>query len=242
LTITQTITKTPLWKLLLFWLAFVVNVVLFFWLLPPDVRKRVLRQVLSLLLGTLAIIIALRYRLIQLPFLDGPPADQSNPAPLGGDAGAPIPTFSPPQMAPWWIFLISFLILAAVLLLLWWAYRSWLGAGSHRSSDLDAIRRIAESSLGEITSGHNWNDVIIQSYSRMNDAVHAGRGLQRALAATPREFADRLQSAGLPAHAVERLTRLFESARYGARASTQADINEAIACLNSILQACGQSQ
>jgi hypothetical protein len=239
--LTDTVTQTPLWKVLLFWLAFVVNVIVFFWLLPPDVRKRVIRQVLSLMLGTLALILALRYRLIQLPFLEGEPPAPNDLGNLGANGNSPIPAFSPPHMAPWWIFLISFIVLAAVLLLLWWAYRWWLGTG-RRASGLEAIRGIAESSLDEIASGHNWSDVIIQSYLRMNDAVHVGRGLQRSIASTPREFADRLRDAGLPAQAVERLTRLFESARYGAKSSTQSDINEAVACLNSILQACGQNQ
>ncbi len=59
---------------------------------------------------------------------------------------------------------------------------------------------------------------------------------------TPREFAERLQMTGLPAESVLRLTRLFESVRYGAHQSSQKEINEAVACLNSILSACGVAQ
>jgi hypothetical protein len=237
----ETITKTPLWKVLLFWAAFVLNLLVFFWLLPPDMRKRVLRQMLSLALGSFAILMALRYNLIDLPFLKTKPPDATNPAASAGGSGTPLPTFSPPQMAPWWVFLISFIVLAVFLWLLWAAYRWWLRP-ARRFSELDAIRNIAESSLGEIAAGHNWSDVIIQSYARMSEAVQASRGLQRARASTPREFAERLEQAGLPAQAVQRLTRLFESARYGAAGSSQKDINEAVACLNSILQACGQPQ
>lgn len=237
----ETITKTPLWKVLLFWLVFVINLLVFFWLLPPEMRKRVLRQMLSLALGMLAILIALRYSLIDLPFLKSKPVETSNPSAFGAGGNTPLPTFSPPQVAPWWVFLISFVVLAAFLWLLWAAYRWWLRP-AHRYSDLDAIRNIAEASLGAIAAGHDWSDVIIQSYVRMNEAVQASRGLQRARASTPREFAERLEQAGLPAHAVQRLTRLFESARYGAAGSSQNDINEAVACLNSILQACGQPQ
>ena len=75
----------------------------------------------------------------------------------------------------------------------------------------------------------------------MGEVVSARRGLQRADATTPREFAERLERAGLPADAVKRLTRLFEAVRYGSRLSDQSDVNEAVACLNSILQACGVS-
>jgi hypothetical protein len=67
------------------------------------------------------------------------------------------------------------------------------------------------------------------------------RGLYREYAMTPAEFAVRLQSAGLPPEPVNRLTRLFESVRYGARISAQRDVDEAIACLTSILKYCGES-
>ncbi len=242
ITVTEAIQATPLWKILLFWAAFVINLVLFFILLPPDARKRVLRQLISIALTILAVLMALRYRLIDLPLLQSPPVEPTNPAFGNGGANVPAPTFQPPQMAPWWVFLVSFLVLAAVMALLWLAYRWWMRAGGRSRSELDAIGAIAQSSLGEIAAGRDWGDVIIQSYVHMSEAVSKRRGLQRALATTPREFAQRLEQAGLPAQAVRRLTRLFESARYGARASSQAEVNEAVACLNSILQACGQTQ
>ena len=239
ITVNETIEKTPLWKILLFWLAFVINLVLFFFLMPPDARKRVLRRMIGIALGILGVLIALRYRLIDLPFLSSEPVEPTNPAFSNGGQNVPAPTFEPPQVTAWWVFLVSFLVLGAVMVLLWLAYRWWTRPGGRTRSDLDAIGAIAQSSLGEIAAGRDWGDVIIQSYVRMSEAVSTRRGLQRALATTPREFAQRLEQAGLPAQAVSRLTRLFESARYGARASSQAEVNEAVACLNSILQACG---
>jgi hypothetical protein len=238
----DTIAQTPLWKILLFWLALVINMVLFFFLMPKEMRKRVLRQMVSLALTALAVLIALRYRLINLPFLKQPPVEPSDQGPVGGGANEPLPAFQPPQMAPWWVFLVSFVVLAAVLTLLWLAYRWWMRPTGQRRSDLDAIEAIARSSLEEIASGRDSGDVIIQSYIRMSEAVGKRRGLERAPAATPREFAERLEQAGLPAREVSRLTRLFESVRYGGKASSQADVNEAVACLNSILQACGLAQ
>jgi hypothetical protein len=236
---TQALTRTPLWKILLIWLLFVVNLVLFFYLLPPEMRKRILRQMISFALGVLAIILALRYNLIRLPQFEAPP--QGDEATLGtGGAGSNAPEvgFQPPAIAQWWLILISILVLAIFLALLWLAYRWWAGSGARSSYELGEIRDIAQASLDDIAGGREWSDVIIQSYARMSEAVSRRRGLQRHWAATPREFASRLEQAGLPAHAVARLTRLFESARYGARASSQTDINEAVACLNSILQAC----
>ncbi len=239
---TDTVSNTPLWKILLIWAVFVINLVLFIFLLPPEARKRILRQIINFALTALAILLALRYRLIRIPVRASQPAEASNQPSSGGAASEALPVFQPPHMAPWWVFLISFLVLAAVLTLLWLAYRWWMRSSARSISDLDAIGAIARSSLGELAAGRDWGDVIIQSYARMSEAVSTKRGLERAAAMTPREFAERLEQAGLPARAVSRLTRLFEAARYGARTSSQADVNEAVACLNSILQACGLAQ
>ena len=242
LALTELVSKPPLWKVLLFWLAFVINLILFFYLIPRELRKRILRQIISLALGSLALLMALRYRLIQLPALQSDPVTQTNGSPAGTGASGSSPIFQPPQVTPWLTFLISFAVLCAVLLSLWLAYRWWVRSNSRKFSELDAIGAIAKASLDELASGHEWGDVIIRSYARMSETVSVRRGLQRSRATTPREFAERLEQAGLPAYAVERLTRLFESVRYGARASSQSDVNEAVACLNSILQACGVAQ
>ena len=73
---------------------------------------------------------------------------------------------------------------------------------------------------------------------RMTDAVGLARGMHRDESSTPREFADRLARKGLPASAVDELTRLFEAARYGATGTDQTAHRRAAACLESILHAC----
>ncbi len=113
--VTEMVSKPPLWKVLLFWLAFVVNLILFFYLIPPELRKRILRQLISLALGSLAILMALRYRLIQLPFLKTDPVTQTNRSSAGTAVKGLAPTFQPPHMTPWLTFLISFAMLCAVL-------------------------------------------------------------------------------------------------------------------------------
>jgi len=227
----ETISQTPLWKMLLFWLAFLVNVILFFFLLPPEVRKRIVRQVFSLAVSVLILLMALRYHLIQLPNLSVKPPDNGDQSASNLNPNSAAPVFHPPTMTPWLMFLISAVVLAVMLLLLWIGYRWWM----RTYRQLTPLNDIAD------IAGREWRDVIIQSYIRMGEVVSARRGLQRAQAVTPREFADRLERAGLPADAVQRLTRLFEAVRYGSRLSSQSDMNEAITCLNSILQACGVS-
>jgi hypothetical protein len=238
----ETLSQTPLWKLLLIWLAFVVNLVLFFYLLPPDVRKRIIRQFISFSIGLLILFIALRYRILQLPSLNSDPANEANQSPVGLNAGSLPPAFLPPQVTPWMIYLISLGVVLAFLLMAWAAQRWWMRSRAGKYPSLRDFANIAQSSLDDLASGRDWGDVIIQSYARMSAVVSIERGLQRQAAATPREFALRLEKAGLPAEAVNRLTRLFESVRYGTRKSDQADIKEAVACLNTILQACGIAQ
>ena len=241
LTIVDTVSSMPLWKVLLFWVLLAVNLVILFFLLPPAVRTRILRQTIYFALTALAILIALRYRMIQLPVPDTGPHNPVGPPSPASQGNGVIPEFQPPHVTPWWLFWISFVVLAVFLTLLWLAVR-WWRRGSRARSELGAIESIARSSLGQLASGRDWGDVIIQSYVKMSEAVSARRGLQRLRTMTPREFAERLEQAGLPAQSVHRLTRLFESARYGSRTSSQSDVNEAVACLNSILQACGQAQ
>ena len=234
------IADIPLWKILLFWAGFLGIFILLFLMLPADLRKRLIRQAISFGVGILVLLIALHYKLIQLPtfnFDSQAPPTESQPANLNPDFTAP--TFQPPAVAPWMIYLISFVVLLALLVLTWVGYRYWMRSHPRPSSKLGDLAAIARSSLNELASGRDWSDVIVQSYVRMSDVVSERRGLYRAEAMTPREFAERLENAGLPADAVKRLTRLFESVRYGARQSEPADINEAVACLNSILQACG---
>jgi len=231
--------STPLWKILLFWALAVINIVMFFWLLPPEVRKRLLRQVLGFAVGVLGLILALKYELIKLPQLGGEPAPGTGPAGATGPAGTGIPDFQPPQMPPWMLYLASLAAVLLVVVVCALFYRRWFGSAVGRSSSLNTIADIAQTSLHDLAGGRNWGDVIIECYARMNEAVSSRRGLMRPTSSTPREFADRLTRAGLPPDAVIRLTGLFESVRYGSNAGTEADIRDASDCLHAILRACG---
>jgi hypothetical protein len=230
---------TPVWSLLLIWLALVVNLALFLLLLPPEMRKRLLRQLIRFSLGILALALALRYRLLKLPELLLAPAAQGGTGIPGLGASPDAPTFRPPQIAPWLTYVISLLILWGILVLIWIAYRWWRRSRAGWSSPLGEIGDIARTSLSDLAAGRLWSDVVINAYARMTATVLDRRGLQRAADATPREFAARLTRAGLPHTAVEDLTRLFESVRYGGRQSGDKDARMAVACLEAILRSCG---
>jgi hypothetical protein len=230
---------TPVWKLLLLWSVLLVNIVLFLWLLPPEARKRIIRQVLSFALGALALMLALHYRMIQLPGLPPNPVEAAGGGAAPSGSGSTTLSFRPPQVTPWMAYLIALVVLWIVFLAVWYFYRRWKRLRGYQGGSLGALADIARSSLRDIGKGRQWTDIVIETYARMNDTVGTRRGLSRAAACTPREFAERLVSAGLPPDSVERLTRLFESVRYGGHASTDRDRREAVDCLEAIVRACG---
>jgi hypothetical protein len=230
---------TPLWKLLLLWLVFVINLALFFFLLPPEARKRILRQVISFALGMLALLLALRYRVIHLPEIAASPTEAAGSGLSQLAADSALPSFQRPQMTPWMTYVISLAALWVLFIVGWLYYHWWRRRRSTGNASLASLADIARSSLDNLAAGGQWGDVVIETYARMSDAVRTRRGLQREAATTAREFAGRLTKAGLPSDSVAGLTRLFETVRYGERTSSEGDRREAVACLESILRACG---
>lgn len=231
----------PLWKTLLFWGAICIDIILFLYFLPAELRKRLFRQAIRFAVSILALFLAFKYHLIEFPGINLSSADQVNRADAQLDPSAGIPSFQPPEISSLAVYLVSLGVILAILLLLWFAYRWWDRRYRRNASTLDSIADVARASLDDLRAGRDWTDVIIRSYVRMSEVVDVRRGLRRAQAMTPREFARRLERAGLPSDAVGRLTLLFEAARYGANQSSRSEVNEAVACLGSILQACGEA-
>lgn len=223
------------------WVALGILIALVGLLLSPEGRKRMLR----IIIRTAFIVWGVYFLLNRYPgmfdFLDpmmqgGAPAPQN----AGAAAGVPPPVFTPPQEAPWLSYVISLLIVLGLALLLWRAYHMWQVMNQRASRSTHDLARIVRSSLRDLSDGRDTTDVIMNCYFRMSDAVADRKNLQRGLSMTPTEFASRLQEAGLPGDAVRRLTRLFESVRYGQRKTGPKDVNEAVACLTAILQYCGE--
>ncbi len=234
----QVLNEEPVWKIVLFWAACCVYLVLFLLVLPAQLRKRILRQLLTLAVGILLFVLALKFHLLQLPELFTNGGQQTTAGSAGPGAGPPIPPFRAPSIAPWIGFLITLILLWIVFALAWLLQRWWRSRNGliHGPGGIESIAR---SALDDFASGRLWADIVIEAYSRMTEAVGSRRGLIRQHASTPREFADRLRQAGLPAESVSGLTRLFEAARYGGRSSGEDETREAVTYLESILRACG---
>jgi len=148
--------------------------------------------------------------------------------------------FTPPEETPLLSYLISVVVVLVAVFLAWKLYRVWqeLNAGGERP--LKEIAQVARATLRDLSDGRESTDVILNCYFRMSDVVGDKKKLQRETAMTPTEFARRLEQSGLPGDAVRRLTGLFERVRYGDHKAGPKETNEAVACLTTILQYCGE--
>ena len=222
-------------------MAFFILLALITVLLSPEGRKRMFRFLFRMAFTLWALYFLFnRYPGI-FDFMN-PTAEGPGQRPVEMDAGSsiPPPVFTPPKETPMLNYVISLLIVLGIIFVAWRMYLAWQEMNRHPSKSLQDLVRIARLSLRELSDGRETTDVIMNCYFRMSDAVSDRKNLQRGSSMTPSEFASRLEEAGLPGDAVRRLTRLFEGVRYGERKAGPKDVNEAVACLTTILQYCGE--
>jgi hypothetical protein len=148
--------------------------------------------------------------------------------------------FHPPQVSNLIIYLVSLTIILLFIFMAWIIYRRWHSRPPQKIfNSLEGLGEAARLALDDLAAGLDGQDAIIICYTRMSEVVMQKRDMERGKSRTASEFATRLISAGLPGDSVRRLTRLFESARYGMRESQPVEIEEAKACLTEIARYCG---
>jgi hypothetical protein len=238
--IVDQIVAVPFRAHLMMWGALLLVMVLVGFLLSPKLRK----QLLLAFLRTALIFLVLTYLLQndKLPFLKNIQFASQAGENLNNPGLPAPPVFQPPQVSPFLSYVLSLGIALLFIGLVmvanrWWAKQRQLQADE---LSLDDIALIARSSLDDISRGGDWENVIVNCYARMSQVASAKRGLHRHESMTPGEFASHLENAGLPADAIQRLTHLIESVRYGKFKSTQKENDEAINCLTAILLYCGE--
>lgn len=146
---------------------------------------------------------------------------------------APEMVYEQPALSPWLSIGVTFLALFVAVLIVWLTLR-------HRLRDqvpLDALADIAAQAVDELQAGMDYGDAIINCYASMIAVLDRQRGIRRRGNLTPAEFIAVLERARLPSASVRRLTALFERVRYGGKKPLQAEIDEAVACLNEIIAA-----
>lgn len=228
----------PLVQVVLFWLFIIIFTFIVLLLLNPKYRWRILRAVIRAALIFIFITWVMKIIARRL-------ADEVPPATAGGIANSPtvnpsrLPIYSPPSDVPWISYIFSLAIVLGIFLIGWWLWN--LSRRDRSQSIRENIADIARETLDEIAGGRDFSDTVTVCYLRMNDAVNSGHGIRRQDGMTPSEFANRLESVGLPGEPVRRLTRLFEAVRYGAKKPGQDESHEATVCLNAIIAACGET-
>jgi hypothetical protein len=161
--------------------------------------------------------------------------DETASAPGAGDAPQ---SFSAPEVSTQWEFWITAAIILVIGVIAIVVFNRLVDRWFQQRKPLDEFADIARSALNELSTKKESRNAIIRCYTRMNAAVGQYRGITREAAMTPAEFADRLESAGLPRDHVRGLTRIFERVRYGGQTVGPQEIKEARNCLTGILKAC----
>ncbi len=228
---------------IILYVVLAVLAVLIGFLLSPEMRKKILRIIFRIAFTAWGFYFLLNRYPEMFSFMFALLKNWGDIATQPGeDALAEIapPVFTPPQETPLLSYLVSVLVILAALYLGWRLYRTWKELNPGGEKSLVDIARVARASLRDLSDGRELTDVILNCYFRMSDVVSDKKKLRRDSAMTPAEFARRLEQSGLPGDAVYRLTRLFESVRYGERKAGPKETNEAVACLTTILQYCGE--
>lgn len=150
--------------------------------------------------------------------------------------------FTPPQISSFFLYLVSFLAVISLMFIVLMIYR-WqtpytLSKDTHSLEEIGEAARLA---LNDLAAGLDERDTVIACYVRMSDIVMRSKNIERGASRTATEFAARLEAAGLPGSSVQRLTRLFETVRYGSHASNRIDVEEARECLAEIATYCGET-
>jgi hypothetical protein len=236
----SSLVSIPTSTLIIFSITLLLLMVLISLLLSPEARKRLLLFLFRMMFTFWALYMLVKRYPHMLDQFAGLPNAAKEAASQQGN-GLPPPVFTPPQPSSWFTYVISLAIAAVLIFVAWRAYRIWQKMNSPARGSIDELAKIARSSLRDLNSGGESTDVILNCYYRMSDVVAEKKHLERRLSMTPNEFALRLERAGLPVDAVQRLTSLFETVRYGGRRTSPQMINEAVSCLTSILHYCGES-
>ena len=231
----------PLQTQLGIWVLFVLMFVFIGMLMSPEMRKRLIKIAIRVAITYWGLwILFTRYREVLAQIgLNLAPLGETPNVPSNGE---PAPVFTPPQSASWMAYLVSFGIITLTILVVWKLNALWREMNAPVViSPITKLAGIARSSLRDLSAGRDSTDVIMDCYYRMSDVILDKKNIDRSASMTPSEFALRLEQAGLPSEAVRRLTRLFESVRYGGHKSDPAAANEAVTCLTTIVHYCGET-
>ncbi len=214
---------------------------LIYMLFNSDGRRRLIAMLITvLLLLVLVQFLQQRPQTVE-PLLIPTQSARMEDIPLGASGeGEQPPEYvsNPPAWSNW---LASFVVAVVVTALAFGVFLLF------RKTDEEgvALGRLAEEAqlaLERIEAGADVRQTILLCYKQMARAVQVTRGIHRESGMTPREFERFLAAQGLPNDPVQRLTRLFEDARYSDLPMALQHQQLAIVCLQDIVAACRAAQ
>jgi hypothetical protein len=217
----------------------VLPISLVYLLLSPEARRRFLIQVIQALV--MVFFLYFLYRNIGRIF---PNLSKQFAGGMNGDLearGIELRFLEPftPRNPAWLIELLSFVLAVGFVYFLFWLWRKRGQMDAHTSTPAEKLVRSAQIALRGIDAGQNLRDVVLRCYQEMTEAVADKRHISRPEYATPHEFVNKLETAGMPAEQVRRLTDLFETVRYGHKIPGSQERAEAVACLKAVVERLG---
>lgn len=212
-------------------------IALFIW---PEELKLVLIRVVTVTLILVALFFSIRALKSLLERLALPGEGPAPGEPVGGAEPVGVEELQLGEVrAPRWaVFPFLLAGLAALALLGWWVKR-FLSAKREGEGPLAELAALAGAAAGELEAGRSLRDVVLRCYREMSRLLSEREKVPFTQAMTAREFEARLYAIGVRYEHIARLSRLFESVRYGGRTSGPKEVAEAIACLQAIEAAYG---
>ncbi len=162
------------------------------------------------------------------------PTESSGAVPANQPAYATAPLGEPPA-GFFWLAAAGLLTGIGLLAIYFWRRRQ------RPAETMEALSREAGSALQDLQEGKDFSDVIIRCYLQMMQLLRAERGIEREGSMTAREFESWLELHGIPSGPVQRLTYVFEKARYSKEQISGDDERTGKECLAQILQYCSQT-
>ncbi len=230
------------WQQILLVGSFLLAILLAIIFMPAEARKKFF--ILVLKLGVLAFIILYfldDFKLESEGMMPQETIPMLNTSPEEGEiVGIPPEILQPEEISPIWSYIITLFVVVALGIIIWLIWRKFAQSSSEEDVSLKKISRIAKASRDDLADGAEWENIIIRSYVEMGEVINERRGIKRQSELTPQEFSAQLISAGIPADPVQRLTQLFERARYSTHSADEGEVEEAVKCLDEIASVFGE--
>jgi len=218
----------------IFWIGLPFSII--YLIVSPEGRRRLLRM-----LPLIILLLLLVFMLDDLPKNDRP--GQVEEAALGASNLPPVtippaPDFiaDPPQ---WLLITVNLLLGLLILAIIWFIWRL-LRRRPEDGTQALIIQKVEEA-LSDLEAGKDLRNTIIRCYAEMSQVLNREKHVKRRRGMTAREFETQLALMGLDNGHIQRLTRLFERARYSPNLPGGREEREAIDCLNAIARAYGES-